>query len=136
MDPNPKADHTRLASDTERDTDCWELSQQVQTQSLKAVLGQVEAVTVRQKFVEQNLADTRHRLSAVERGHRELRDGHNSLKAEHDNLARGHEKAQQLLQASDGSLAVVLEQSALMRGDLGVLQTELQRLIDLLESVD
>ena len=61
---------------------------------------------------------------------------YDNLKMAHDNLARGHAEVQQLLQASDGSLAVVLEQSALMRGDLGVLQTELQRLIDLLESVD
>ena len=41
MDPNLEADHIRLASDTERDTDYWELSQQVQTESLGAVLGQV-----------------------------------------------------------------------------------------------
>ena len=196
----------RLASDTERNETYWKLSRQVQTESLKAVIGQVEAVSVRQNFLEANVTDTRNRLSTVEsdyremekghvslergqeevkkelngleRGHEEVKNGVNDLergyqgvKKELDVLERGHEevkngvndlergyqgvrkeldgmaktheemtlgyaKARQLLQDSDGSLADFLEQSALMREDLGVLRTELLRLVDVLESAD
>ena len=40
-----KAEHIRLAAETARNTDYWETSRQVQMESLKAVIGQVEAVS-------------------------------------------------------------------------------------------
>ena len=126
----------RLASDTERNETYWKLSRQVQTESLKAVIGQVEAVSVRQNFLEANVADTRQRLMSVERDHRELSKGYDSLKNGLVNLAKDHKEVQQLLQDSDQNLADFLEQSALMREDLGVLRAELLRLVDVLESAD
>lgn len=126
----------RLTSDTERNETYWKLSRQVQTESLKAVIGQVEAVSVRQNFLEANVADTRQRLMSVERDHRELSKDYDGLKNGLVNLAKGHKEVQQLLQDSDQNLADFLEQSALMREDLGVLRTELLRLVDVLESAD
>ena len=68
-----KAEHIRLAAETARNTDYWEVSRQVQMESLKAVIGQVEVVSARQQFFEGNMADTRQRQSEAERSQDSLR---------------------------------------------------------------
>ena len=85
---------------------------------------------------ETNLDKANDNLNGVKLAQDDMERVHDDLKGNLDHTKHGLEEMHLVIKADQRSLEEIQQQSVGMREDLGILRTELQRLIDRLESMD
>ena len=83
-----------------------------------------------------NIDNAINNLNGVKRAQDDMERVHDDLKGNLDHTKHGLEEMHLVIKADQRSLEEIQQQSVGMREDLGILRTELQRLIDRLESMD